>query len=92
MQQKFLRAVGWSFLSEAGSHSLSIIFIIVLARLLAPADFGIISAASVFLALAVQTSTWGIDKELLQREEADHAEFSTGFWLVSAFSIVLAGI
>jgi PST family polysaccharide transporter len=78
----FIGAFGWSVASEAGNHILSLAFVMILARLLLPEDFGIVAALSLFLTLGLQASIWGIDRELMQRQEAGDAEFSTGFWLV----------
>lgn len=86
VRQKFVKAVGWSFLAQVMSHGMAIGFVIVLARFLRPADFGIVSAAMVLQILCVEIATWGIDKELLQREDARDTAFSTGFWLAALFS------
>jgi PST family polysaccharide transporter len=86
----FRKAVGWSFLAQFLDHVLTVGFVVILARFLVPADFGIVAAAMVLQILAIELATWGIDKELLQRENATDSDFSTGFWLASIFSLGLA--
>ena len=70
MKTGFIGAFSWSVASEAGSHILSLAFVMILARLLLPEDFGVVAALSLFLTLGLQASIWGIDRELMQRQEA----------------------
>lgn len=62
------KAAGWALLSSVASRLLSTVLLIVLARLLAPQDFGLIALAAVFVALFAIFRDLGFTPALVQRE------------------------
>ena len=57
MQDKAIRGVPWTLLSYAGAKVVSILTTLVLARLIAPADFGVLALAT----LAANFLNWIAD-------------------------------
>lgn len=64
---------------------------IVLARLLAPADFGVVAIATVFVALLQLLVEGGFSQALIQRPTLEHGHVDTAFWTSVGMSLVLAG-
>lgn len=68
---------------------------VLLARLLTPADFGLFALASFFAGLFQSVSTFGLDAALVQRERAEPEAISTHFVLrlgLRAIGLALAGL
>lgn len=79
----------WTFAERFGAQSVSFIVSIILARLLAPSDFGIIAIVLVFINLANALATGGLGNSLIQKKDADQIDFSSMFWFNIVFSIIL---
>lgn len=76
----------WKLLERISSQLASFIISIVLARILMPDDYGVIAIILVFINLAGVIIDGGLNTALVQKKEADQADFSTIFW----FSLLLA--
>lgn len=63
---------------------------VVLARLLSPADFGVVTMATTFSLLVASFGTNGLTEGVIQFEEIDHKTASNLFWLNSGAGLVLA--
>ena len=64
----FAHALKWSFLSELASKLIQPIVFVVLARLLTPEDFGVMSAALMVMAFSQIFWEAGMGKALIQRQ------------------------
>lgn len=69
----------WSAIERFSVQALQFGVTIVLARLLAPRDYGVIAALYVFISLAQIIVESGFTSALIQKGNADHADFSTAF-------------
>jgi PST family polysaccharide transporter len=63
---------------------------IVLARLLAPEDFGLIAMASVITALISVVGDFGLSSAVIQRAKITHRQASTLFWINAAVGLAIA--
>ena len=63
---------------------------IMLARLLSPADFGIVAMLALFTGVASVLMDGGFSAALIQRQGVDHADESTVFWCNLGIAILLA--
>jgi len=63
---------------------------VVLARLLAPGDFGLVAMVTTFSLLLQNVGFNGFTEAMLQREEIDHALASNLFWVNAGLSLSLA--
>jgi PST family polysaccharide transporter len=63
---------------------------IILARLLAPEDFGLIAMAYVFIALAQLFADFGIGAAIIQSKDTDPRVISSAFWANIVVGIALA--
>jgi PST family polysaccharide transporter len=71
--QETVRAAGWALVSLAAGRALSLVALVVLARLLAPADFGLLAFALVFVAYAETISDLGTSAALIYWPDRDGA-------------------
>ncbi len=75
----FVQALKWSFLSEFAAKIIQPLVFVMLARLLMPEDFGVMTAAMMIIALSQIFWESGMVKALIQRqthiEEAANATF-----------------
>ncbi|HEY0111895.1 MAG TPA: lipopolysaccharide biosynthesis protein [Allosphingosinicella sp.] len=96
-KQKAAAAGLWSALDIGLRQGVQFVVTIVLARLLAPEDFGIIALLGFFTALSIAFAQSGITMGLVQRQDTSHDEESTVFWwnliiaLIFSVALVTAG-
>ena len=76
-------------LAQAIVFGLQMVGTIVLARLLTPADFGIVAMVTTFSLLLTNFGINGFTEALIQRPEIDHGLVSDLFWINTAIGIAL---
>ncbi|MEY8493452.1 lipopolysaccharide biosynthesis protein [Lachnospiraceae bacterium 29-91] len=76
----------WKMLERVGTQGIQLAIQIVLARLLLPKDYGIITLVTIFITMATVLVQSGLNTALIQKKDSDEKDFSTVFWI----SIVLA--
>jgi len=88
MNSPVLHSFLWKYFERSGSQIVQFVVSIVLARLLAPDDFGLLALVTVFIAIAGVFVRSGLNTALVQKKDADNYDFSTVFWL----SLTLAAV
>ena len=81
----------WAILNSAVQALLSLVIVIVLARLLTPQHYGQLAVAMVFITLADTLGRRGLGPAIVQRFELTERHIATGFTLSFATGAVLAG-
>lgn len=81
----------WSVLQFGAARFTTFLVFVVLARLLAPADFGVVAIATVFIALLQLLVEGGFSQALIQRPTLEHGHVDTAFWTSVGMSLILAG-
>src|SRR5690625_4949688 len=81
----------WMFFGTAGQNILQFVALMVLARLLTPDDFGIVSAAMIIVGFIRIFSEFGVGPAIVQKQELNRQDVSTGK-VISAAIGLLAGI
>ncbi|BAQ65680.1 lipopolysaccharide biosynthesis protein [Geminocystis sp. NIES-3709] len=79
IKQKTIQGFFWSILQNWGSQAGSFIVFLILARLLTPEDFGLVSLANVLLALMNIFLEQGLSSALIQREKLEREHLDTVF-------------
>ena len=78
----------WKLMERGGTQGIQFLVQIILARLLAPEQFGTIALVMVFINLAQVFVQSGLNTALIQKKDADEVDFSSVFYL----SMVIAGV
>jgi O-antigen/teichoic acid export membrane protein len=81
LRQKTISSIGWSASNGIGNQIVQFITSIVLARLLAPQDFGLIGMLLVFTGFAGLFSEFGFGSAIIQRPSINERHLSSVFWL-----------
>lgn len=79
----------WKLLERGGTQGIQFIVQIVLARLLAPEQFGAIAIVLVFINLAHIFVQSGFNTALIQKKDADDEDFSSIFYLSLFVALIL---
>ena len=77
----------WAAIGAAGRYALAGIVTLVLTRLLAPHDFGLIAIAYAAQALIAHIIPTGFHDALIQRPRLESADLNAAFWSVAALSV-----
>jgi len=85
-----VKGAGLSVLSGVSEVVFQVGGAVVLARLLTPADFGILAMVTTFSQLLSNFSLNGLTEAVLQREEMDHFLASNLFWINASLGLFLA--
>ena len=93
MNNKLIFSFIWKFLERASTQVINLIIQIVLARLIAPSQFGALSILIVFVNIANIFVQKGFSSSLIRKKTADEDDFNTAFVsaeaVAAAFYIVL---
>lgn len=81
--------VGWNAVGRFSTQGVSFILQIILARLLAPSDYGIIAMMAIFLQIAAVFVDSGFGKALVQKQNCEEKDYSTVFYYNLAVSVGL---
>lgn len=76
-------------MERGGTQGIQFIVQVILARLLAPADYGIIALVVVFTAIASVFVQSGLNSALIQKKDADEVDFSSVFYLSLGLSCAI---
>jgi len=76
-----VRGAGVTVFSQGVSLAVQMVATVVLARLLTPADFGVVTMVSAFSLLVMNFGLNGFTEAILQREKIDEALVSNLFWI-----------
>lgn len=80
LEQKTVRAITWNMFERFGTQGLGFVLGVVLARLLTPADFGLIGMIYVFFAVAQVFVEGGLGAAYVQKKEVTAYDSDTVFY------------
>lgn len=92
LKSKTVGGIVWSFLERIASQVVSFIVSIVLARLLLPEQYGVVSLVTVIISIFNVFLTGSFSTALIQKKDADETDFSSVFYFNIVFSLLLYGI
>jgi PST family polysaccharide transporter len=85
-------ALKWSFIMNWGKRGFATLFTILLAAILGPEAYGVVTMALVYILLMELFVEQGIVTAIVQRKTLDDAHLDSAFWVNLAWSILFAGI
>lgn len=86
------RGIFWTFLQQFSVQIINFIVQIILARLLMPADFGLIAMIAVFIAIGQSLMDSGMTSSLIRSKNISEKDFSTVFVTNLVVSILIYAI
>ena len=81
LKSSTISSLFWKFIERGGRAVVELIVQIVMARLLAPDDFGALAIMLVFVNLGNVLVQSGLNTALIQDADVTDDDFSTVFWL-----------
>ncbi len=84
-------SLAYKFLERCGYQGIAFIVSLVLARLLDPTDYGMLSMLTIFTTIAQVFVQSGFNTALIQRKDATENDFSSVFYVSLAIAILLYG-
>src|SRR5271157_6017967 len=81
LKRKALRGAGATVFTRITVYGSQLLATMVLARLLTPGDFGLIAMVTVFANILVEFGILRLAEATIQREEINHQQISTLFWI-----------
>lgn len=89
LKSSTISSLFWKFIERGGRAVVELIVQIVMARLLAPDDFGALAIMLVFVNLGNVLVQSGLNTALIQDADVTDDDFSTVFWMSLVVSVVL---
>jgi len=90
LRSRSVRSAGVTVFSQGLMFAIQLAATLVLARLLTPADFGVVTMVSTFSLLLVGFGLNGFTEAVLQRDEINHPLISNLFWINIGAGLLLA--
>lgn len=89
LKNKAVRGVGWSFVDNIASSGITFLVGLVLARLLTPAEYGIMAMIAIFIAVSNSVIDSGFSNALIRKLHIERIDYNTVFYFNLAVSVVL---
>lgn len=84
-----LKGIFWDLFEKVSNQGISFGISILLARLLSPAEFGLIGMVMVFVGMSQVFLDMGLSSALVQRQKVDEVQYSSVFYLNVAIGLFL---
>lgn len=88
-KRKILYSLIWRFGERISAQLVTFIVSVIIARILAPSDYGSVAIVMVFITIANILVSNGFATALIQKKDADDIDFSSVFYFSLTFSIFL---
>jgi O-antigen/teichoic acid export membrane protein len=88
LRHRAIKGVLWNFAQTLSQRGIGMLVTLLLARFLAPADFGLMAMLAVFLAVATSLMDSGFREALIQKSEVTDTDYATALWANVALGAV----
>jgi O-antigen/teichoic acid export membrane protein len=92
LTHRTISSMAWTAWGSAATGGLKIVVLVVLTRLLSPADFGLVGAALVVIGFSLAFSQLGMGPALVQRPVLEPRHISTAFFASTGFGLLVAAL
>lgn len=89
LREKTAKGLLWGGVSNGVQQLLNLLFGILLARMLTPADYGMVGVLAVFSVVATTLQESGFTAALVNKREARHEDYNAVFWFSIGMSVAL---
>ena len=88
LKQKTVSGTIWSFIDSFANQGIQFIVGIILARILSPAEFGLIGMLTIFIALSQSFIDSGFTNALIRKQDCTQTDYSTVFYFNFVVGII----
>jgi O-antigen/teichoic acid export membrane protein len=81
LKDRVAKSLFWVFWSRGGVQALSFASTIMVARLLSPADYGVMALVGIFTGILGTISQMGLGAAIVQFQDMDERELNSCFWI-----------
>src|SRR5436190_17667866 len=92
MTNRTLTGLFWMSLATGANVFALLLVLVVLARLLTPADFGLVAAALMVIGFSAIFAELGIGPAIVQRQDLQTTHVRSGFTLVCGLGVLFCGL
>jgi O-antigen/teichoic acid export membrane protein len=92
LTHRTLSGMAWVAWGSGATAGLKILVLVLLTRLLSPADFGVVGAALIVIGFSLAFSQLGMGPALVQRPVLEPRHVSTAFFASTAFGLLVAAL
>lgn len=79
----------WKLVEKLLSQCISFVLSLILARILAPSDYGTVAMINIFISIADVVITSGFSVSLIQKEQITDKDYATAFYCNLSLSLIL---
>ncbi|MEL7069938.1 MAG: lipopolysaccharide biosynthesis protein [Cyanobacteria bacterium J06581_3] len=80
LRKKTIKGIIWSSAESWGTQATQLLTFLVLARLLNPETFGLVSMSNVFIHFVLSVLNFGFSEAIIQRQDLESKHLNTAFW------------
>lgn len=88
-KSKVISSLVWKFLERVCAQAVNLVVSIILARIIAPEQYGVIALTTIFITISNVFVESGLGTSLIQKKNADSKDFSTVFYCNIIMSIIM---
>ncbi len=92
LKEKAVRGMFWSSVERFSVQGIQFVVLVVMARLLTPADYGLVGMLAIFLAVSQSLVDSGFSQALIRKQDRTETDNSTVFYFNIAVGLVLYGL
>lgn len=92
MKKKVVGGLFWKLLENGGAQGIQFVIAVILARLLTPAEYGVVGIIMIFITIANVFVQSGFGTALIQKKQADEVDFSSVCYFELALALVMYGV
>lgn len=92
IKEQTITGFKWNALGQFSTYAIQFVLGIVIARLLDPADYGVIGMLAIFMAIARSFVNSGFGNALIRKSDRTEVDCSTAFYFNVAVAVLLYGV
>lgn len=89
LKKKTLHGVAWSFIDNIANSGITFLVGLILARLLTPAEYGIMAMVAIFIAVSTSIIDSGFSNALIRKNDIKRIDYNTVFYFNLVISFLL---
>lgn len=90
IKQETLNGAKWAMINKCVMQPVNFVYFMVLARLITPAEMGVLGLTGIFFALANSLKEAGLGAALIRKQNRTDVDCSTVFWFNIAANVLIA--